>query len=249
MSAARSAPQVQVRRAAERFVTRTGWLHSAHSFSFGSHFDPANTSHGLLVVHNEDVVSAGAGFDTHRHADMEVVTWVLSGALAHEDSAGHRGVLTPGLAQRMTAGSGVQHSERNASGKATAEPVHFVQMWVLPDEPGGAPSYQQQDVAEELASGALVPVVSGLEHHATAAMSLGSSRAALLVTRLATGGTVQLPKAPYLHMFVSRGAATLEGTGILSEGDAARITASGGQRVTADAPAELLVWEMHAALG
>ncbi len=249
MSAARSAPRVAVHLAAERFVTRTEWLHSAHSFSFGSHFDPANTSHGLLVAHNEDVLSPGAGFDTHRHADMEVVTWVLSGALAHEDSAGHHGVLTPGLAQRMTAGSGVQHSERNASGNAAAEPVRFVQMWVVPDKPGGAPSYQQRDVVEELTSGALVPVVSGLAHHATAVMSLGSARAAFLVARLAAGGTVQLPEAPYLHVFVARGTATLEGTGILREGDAARITASGGQRVTADAPAELLVWEMHAALG
>jgi redox-sensitive bicupin YhaK (pirin superfamily) len=140
MSAARSAPQVAVHRAAERFVTRTDWLHSAHSFSFGSHFDPANTSHGLLVVHNEDIVSPGGGFDTHRHADMEIITWVLSGALAHEDSTGRRGVLTPGVVQRMSAGSGVQHSERNASGDAGGEPVHFVQMWVVPDEPGVSPA-------------------------------------------------------------------------------------------------------------
>lgn len=249
MSAARSAPQVEVRRAAERFVTSTDWVHSAHSFSFGPHFDPANTSHGVLVVHNDDVVSPGGGYDTHRHADTEVVTWVLSGALAHEDSAGHRGVLTPGVAQRMTAGSGVQHSERNASKDTDGEPVHFVQMWVVPDEPSATPSYQQQAVTDQLTSGILVPVVSGLSHHADAAVSLGSSRAAFLVARLEADASVRLPEAPYLHVFVARGAVTLEGTGILSAGDAARLTSSEGRRVTADAPAELLVWEMHGALG
>ncbi len=249
MSAARSAGQVEVRRAAERFVTRTEWLHSAHSFSFGSHFDPANTSHGLLVAHNDDVVSAGGGFDTHRHADMEIVTWVLSGALAHEDSAGHRGVLTPGVGQRMSAGSGVQHSERNASGEAGGEPVHFVQMWVVPDSLGGAPSYQQQAVTDQLTSGDLVPVVSGSGRHAEAALSLGSSRAAFLVARLQASTSIQVPEAPYLHLFVARGQVALEGTGILRAGDAARLTFSGGQRVSADAPAELLVWEMHTAHG
>lgn len=249
MSAARPAAQVDVRRAAGRFVTRTEWLHSAHSFSFGSHFDPANTSHGLLVAHNEDVVSAGGGFDTHRHVDMEIVTWVLSGALAHEDSAGHRHVLTPGVAQRMSAGSGVQHSERNASGDAGGEPVHFVQMWVVPDEPGAAPSYQQQAVDDQLASGGLVPVVSGSGGHAEAAVSLGSSRAAFLVARLHASASIQLPEAPYLHLFVARGQVALEGTGIMRVGDAARLTFSGGQRVSTEAPAELLVWEMQSAHG
>jgi len=249
MSAARSAPQVAVHRAAERFVTRTDWLHSAHSFSFGSHFDPANTSHGLLVVHNEDIVSPGGGFDTHRHADMEIITWVLSGALAHEDSTGRRGVLTPGVVQRMSAGSGVQHSERNASGDAGGEPVHFVQMWVVPDELGVSPGYQQRTVADQLVDGALVPVVSGLGHRTDAAVRLGSSRAAFLVARLGAGASVQLPDAPYVHLFVARGAVTMDGTGELSRGDAARLTSGGRPRVTADVPTELLVWEMYADLG
>lgn len=250
MSAPGSASAVDVRRAASRFVTRTDWLHSAHSFSFGSHFDPTNTSHGLLVVHNEDIVSAGGGFDTHRHADMEIVTWVLQGALAHEDSAGHRGVLPRGVAQCMSAGSGIQHSERNAAADAGhGQPVHFVQMWVVPDRAGGAPAYQHRSVDDELTGPDLVPVVSGLRAHADVAVRLRSSQAAFLVGRLEAQDSLALPEAPYLHLFVARGAVTLEGTGALSAGDAARMTASGGQRISATAPSELLVWEMHAALG
>ena len=250
MSAPGSPSAVDVRRATSRFVTRSDRLHSAHSFSFGSHFDPTNTSHGLLTVHNEDVVSAGGGFDTHRHAGMEIVSWVLQGALAHEDSAGHRGVLTPGVAQCMSAGSGIQHSERNAATDAGhGEPVHLVQMWVVPDQAGGAPTYQHRSVADELSGPDLVPVVSGLKAHADVAVRLRSSQAAFLVGRLEAQASLTLPEAPYLHLFVARGAITLEGAGALSAGDAARLTASGGQRVTATTPSELLVWQMHAALG
>ena len=117
---------VDVRRAAERFPTDLGWLDSKHSFSFGGHFDPDNVGHGLLIVSNDDVVAAGGGFGTHPHRDMEIVTWVLDGELEHRDSAGNEGVLYPGLAQRMSAGRGIFHSEMNHS---QTEPVHFVQMW------------------------------------------------------------------------------------------------------------------------
>jgi hypothetical protein len=240
---------VDVRRAADRFVTRTDWLESAHSFSFGPYFDPANTSHGALVVNNDDVVGPGGGFETHRHADMEIVTWVLSGSLAHEDSAGHRGVVTPGEAQRMSAGSGVLHSERNAAARSSQEPVHFVQMWVLPDEPGGPPAYQQRDVGAEVSGGALVPVVSGLPAHAETAVALGNSQSAFSVARLGKAGSVRLPEAPSVHAFLARGAVDVEGIGALAAGDAVRLTRSGGQRVTATAAAELLVWEMHGRTG
>ncbi len=124
---------MEIRRAADRAVTRTSWLQSRHSFSFADHYDPDNTHHGLLLVNNDDLVQPAAGFDTHPHRDMEIVTWVLQGALAHQDSTGNRGVIYPGLAQRMSAGSGILHSEKNES---VTEPVHFVQMWVIPDEAG-----------------------------------------------------------------------------------------------------------------
>ena len=115
----------EIRRAADRAVTTTSWLNSRHSFSFGDHYDPANTHHGVLVVNNDDEVGPSAGFDTHPHRDMEIITWVLDGSLAHRDSAGNQGVIYPGLAQRMSAGSGILHSEKNDS---ATHPVHFVQM-------------------------------------------------------------------------------------------------------------------------
>ena len=251
MSTGPPTPRVDVRRAADRFVTAPGWLHSRHSFSFGHHYDPGNTHHGLLVVHNEDVVLPGTGFDIHPHRDMEIVTWVLEGSLVHEDSTGHHGVIHPGLAQRMSAGRGIVHSERNDSwrlgGEPHQEPVHFVQMWVLPDESGADPGYQQREVDADLRGGALVPVASGMSRHdGAAAIRIGNRHAAMHAARLASGESVELPDAPFVHLFVARGAATLEGAGPLAAGDAVRLTAAGGRRLDATGPAEVLVWEMHA---
>ena len=242
-------PTVDVRRATDRFHTRIPWLDSHHSFSFGGHYDPANTHHGLLLVHNDDVVAPGTGFDTHPHRDVEIVTWVLRGSLVHQDSTGHAGVIYPGLAQRMSAGTGILHSEKNDSwrvqGDPHSDPAHFVQMWVLPDEAGIAPGYAQREIDAELLSGGLVPVVSG--RRGDGAIRIASS-ATLHAARLEPGRSVTLPEAPYLHLFVARGAVTLEGAGLLAEGDAVRLKATGGQRVTAREPAEILVWEMHATI-
>jgi redox-sensitive bicupin YhaK (pirin superfamily) len=150
-----SAPVVDIRRAADRAATKISWLDSKHSFSFGHQYDPANTHHGLLLVNNDDIVKPGTGFETHPHRDMEIVTWVLRGSLVHQDSTGNSGVIYPGLAQRMSAGTGILHSEKNDAWRLTgseshsaigssperliAEPVHFVQMWVVPDEAGITP--------------------------------------------------------------------------------------------------------------
>ncbi|MDX6260092.1 MAG: quercetin 2,3-dioxygenase, partial [Kribbellaceae bacterium] len=121
---------VEIHRADDRFRTQSDWLDSRHSFSFGPYYDPANVGFGLLMVHNDEVVAPGTGFDTHPHQDVEIVTWVLRGALLHQDSEGHSGLIYPGLVQRMSAGTGIQHSERNDA----EEPVHYVQMWVRPGE-------------------------------------------------------------------------------------------------------------------
>ena len=147
-----------VRRTDDRAATRIDWLDSKHSFSFGGHYDPANTHFGLLLVSNDDVVAPGSGFETHPHRDMEIVTWVLDGALVHQDSTGHNGVIYPGLAQRMSAGRGILHSEKNDAWRVDGrdphtDPVHFVQMWVLPDEGGIEPGYEQLDIGAELARG------------------------------------------------------------------------------------------------
>jgi hypothetical protein len=247
-----TAPEVDVRRAADRFATRTRWLDSHHSFSFGGHYDPANTHHGLLLVNNDDVVAPGTGFDTHPHRDMEIVTWVLRGSLVHQDSTGHAGVIYPGLAQRMSAGTGILHSEKNDSwllqGDRHTHPVHFVQMWVVPDESGVTPGYAQREIDAELLSGALVPVASGRAEHGESAIRIANRYTTLHAARLEPGQVVTLPEAPFLHLFVARGAVTLEGAGPLDEGDAVRFTATGGQRVSARDASEILVWEMHATL-
>jgi redox-sensitive bicupin YhaK (pirin superfamily) len=247
-------PHIDVRRATDRSATRISWLDSKHSFSFGPHYDPANTHHGLLLVNNDDVVTPGAGFETHPHRDMEIVTWVLRGQLVHQDSEGHSGVIYPGLAQRMSAGRGILHSEKNDSWRLTGEtehrePVHFVQMWVVPDDNGIAPGYEQLEIDDELLRGGLVPVATGMPQHAdAAAIRIKNKYAGLHAARLQPGDSVELPDAPYLHLFVARGAVDLEGAGALGEGDAVRLTATGGNRVTAADAAEILVWEMHASL-
>jgi redox-sensitive bicupin YhaK (pirin superfamily) len=245
-------PTVDVRRAGRRLASRLSWLDSKHSFSLGTHQpDPTNTRHGLLLVNNEDRVQPGAGFETHPHQDMEIVTWVLQGSLVHQDSSGHSGVIYPGLAQRMSAGTGILHSEKNDSHRSTGEgptdPVHFIQMWVLPDEAGVTPGYEQLEIDGELLAGRLVTVASGMaKHHDASAIRIQNRHAALYAARLRPGQHVILPEAPYLHLFVAHGSVDLEGTGGLGEGDAARFTATGGHRITATEPAEILVWEMHA---
>ena len=246
---------ITVRQAEDRFETRTDWLESRHSFSFGRHYDAANTHFGLLLVNNDDVVDPGTGFETHPHRDMEIVTWVLRGALVHQDSTGHSGVIYPGLAQRMSAGRGILHSEKNDSWRLTGEPEHrqavrFVQMWVRPDEAGADPGYEQLEIGDELLRGGLVPVASGRPGlRDAAAIRIRQRDATLHAARLAPGAGVPLPAAAFVHLYVPQGAVTLEGAGVLGEGAAARIEHAEGQRVTAGpAGAEILVWEMHSAI-
>ena len=253
MSTVNLSRAVDVRRAEDRYTSRFDWLDSKHSFSFGRHFDKNNTHHGLLLVNNDDVVDAGTGFDTHPHRDMEIVTWVLEGSLVHQDSTGHNGIIYPGLAQRMSAGSGILHSEKNDSwrlaGETHREPVHFIQMWVVPDEESITPGYEQLEIDHELLAGGLVPVASGMDKHdGDSAIRIKNKNAALHAARLQPGQSIELPEAPFLHLFVARGSVALEGAGPLAAGDAVRFTATGGQRVTATEPAEVLVWEMHAAI-
>jgi redox-sensitive bicupin YhaK (pirin superfamily) len=233
-----SEPAIDVRRAGERFHTDLGWLDSWHSFSFSGHYDPDNTHHGLLLVSNDDRVAPGGGFPPHSHRDMEIVTWVLEGRLEHGDTLGNHDVIAPGLAQRMSAGRGIQHSEMNAS---RTEPVHFVQMWVPPDTEGLDAGYEQIDVSEQLGAGGLFPIASGTGHDG--AVRIHQRGAVLWGGRLSAGAADEVPASPHGHLFVARGSVTLEPDVELAEGDAVRLTDAGSRQVVAgDEGVELLIW-------
>lgn len=228
---------IDIRRATERFHTRIDWLDSWHSFSFGNHYDPKNVNHGLLLVHNDDRVTAGSGFPNHSHRDMEIVTWVLEGELRHRDSQGNDAVIYPGLAQRMSAGTGITHSEFNASNH---EPVHFLQMWVPPDVQNVLPGYQEVDVKEQLATGGLVKVAGGGDD---AALHLHQAGAELWIAQAPAAATLVVPEAPHVHVFVAGGDATLDATEALATGDAARLTDAGTRRLEVGADgAEIVIW-------
>jgi len=245
-------PMIEIRRADGRFETRTDWLSSRSSFSFGRHYDPDNVGFGPLVVHNHELVGPGTGFDSHPHADAEIVSWVLSGGLVHQDSQGHSGIVYPGLAQRMSAGSGILHSERNDAYRATdgwrIEPdrvvaaANYVQMWILPDESGLESSYGQREVSPDDLAQDWLPVASG--SHPDASITINSARSTLWTTIMKPGPSRTLPAAgPRVHLYVARGAITIEEVGGLVQGDAVRITGAEPLLITATTDAELLAWE------
>jgi redox-sensitive bicupin YhaK (pirin superfamily) len=229
---------IDVRRADTRARTQLDWLDSRHCFSFGQHHDPSNTHHGLLLVSNDDRVRAGTGFGTHAHRDMEIVTWVLEGRLVHDDSEGNHGELYPGLAQRMSAGTGIRHSEQNPS---PVEDVHFIQMWVPPDTDGITPGYEQRDINAELDKGGLRAIASGQGH--AGAITLHQRDAVLWGGRLPAGEQVSVPDGRHGHVFVATGGVDLEGAGPLAAGDAARLVDAGTPALTSAADGtEVLIW-------
>ncbi len=237
---------LQVSRAGTRFRSTAPGVESRHVFSFGEHYDPARVGHGPLMVCNDETLLTGHGFDDHPHADAEILTWVLSGSLVHTDSRGHSGVVVPGLASRMSAGSGIVHAERNDAYRTdpsrAPEPVHFVQMWLRPDEAGVPPSYGQGEVDRAELARSWVPVASGT--HADAAVTLGTAGSTLWVTVLSAGATRILPAAPLAHLYVARGAADLEGAGRLEAGDSVRLTGEAPAALTGLVETEVLVWTL-----
>jgi redox-sensitive bicupin YhaK (pirin superfamily) len=231
---------IEVRRAADRQESRADGIVSWHSFAFGPHYDPANTRFGELVAHNDDALAPGAGFPEHPHRDLEIVTWVVSGALQHADSTGGSAILHPGVVGRLSTGAGVRHSETNASSGET----RYVQMWLLPDAEG-LPSYATADLSAALEGGGFVAVASGSQ---SSAITIRCN-ATLFVARLPAGATAAIPASALLHVFVARGSVTVsvddEEVQLLS-GDAARLTGALDVRVESTADAEVLAWVMDA---
>lgn len=227
---------VEIRRASATFVDRERGRLTRHGFSFGPHYDPENVSFGPMVCHDDHLLSGGLGFPDHPHADLEIVTWVLRGALTHADSSGHAATITPGTVQVLSAGGGVVHAETAAP---DAGPTRFVQVWLTPDERGGPSSYATADV--DLPDGELVCVASGRDD--TAPVRLGTAAATFWVARLPAGATLAVPDAPRGHVYVASGALARSSLAQpLAEGDAFRITDTPGVEVTAAVPTELLVW-------
>jgi quercetin 2,3-dioxygenase len=244
-------PNIELRRAEQRFLTRAAGAETYHSFSFGDHYDPRNVSFARLMVNNDDLVRVGAGYPDHPHRDAEIVTWVLSGSLVHEDSHGKSGLIYPGLAQRMSAGSGIVHAERNDAYRIDptrpAEPVHFIQMWIKPDEPDSQPSYQQRELPLGDLVSDWVPIASG--RHPDAMVSLGAAGSTLWVSVLPAGTSREVPPGDLLHVYLARGVVDVETIGRLEQGDSLRLSGSAQLRLSAREEAELLVWDMALELG
>jgi len=218
---------LSIKPATERGRTKIDWLDSRHTFSFGEYYDPANLGFRVLRVINDDRVAAGGGFPTHGHSDMEILSYVLSGALEHKDSLGTGSVIRPGDVQRMTAGTGVRHSEKNASG---SEPVHFLQIWILPARRGLAPGYEQKHYPEAERRGRLRLVASsdGRDGSITIHQDVRLF-AGLLDPGQRAEHALQAGRAAYLH--VARGAVELDGR-TLREGDGAALIAPQAQTLT-----------------
>ncbi len=229
---------ISIRKAEDRGVSRTGWLDSKHSFSFAHYYDPRHMGFGPLRVINEDRVAPGAGFPRHPHDNMEIISYVLEGALEHKDSLGTGSVIRAGEVQRMSAGTGIEHSEFNHS---KTEPVHFLQIWIKPEAYGIKPGYEQKSFGRPGESGfALIASRDGREGsltiHQDAAVRLG---------RMSKGDELSRPleKGRLGWLQVTRGSIVLGGQ-VLNAGDGAAIKDEARIGVQAPADAEFLLFDM-----
>jgi len=230
---------ITVRKSSDRGHFDFGWLDTHHTFSFGEYFDPGQTGFRSLRVLNEDRVAPGRGFGAHPHRDMEIITYVLDGAVEHADNTGSRGVIRPGIVQRMSAGSGIVHSERNESAK---DPVHFLQVWITPDRAGVPARYEDRLFPLEQRRNRLALLISpdGADG------SLDIHQDAKLFSGLLDAGTqVDHSIAPGRHAWiqVARGQVTLNGV-TLAQGDGAAVSHETGLAIEAISDAEVLVFDL-----
>jgi len=230
---------IAVRKAARRGQTRFDWLDSRHSFSFGHYFDPENVQFGALRVINDDWISGGGGFPPHSHRDMEIVTYMVTGTLAHEDSTGGRETIGPGEVQRMTAGTGITHSEFNAS---DTEPVRLLQIWLLPAEKGLKPGYEQTRFSPADKAGKLLAIASGRGKKGALRIHQDAD---IYASVLAAGDRLSHALAPGRQAWVQvvTGGLALNGLD-LAEGDGAAITNETALDFAAAEGAEFLLFEL-----
>ena len=230
---------IALRPSAERMRTRIGWLDSRHTFSFGEHHDPRHMGYRSLRVINEDRVAPAQGFPTHPHRDMEIVSYVLEGSLSHQDSMGTGSVIRPGDLQRMSAGTGVRHSEFNTS---ELEPVHFLQIWILPERSGIEPSYEQRafPLADRVGRLTLLASRDGRDGSVVVHQDV-----ALWSAALAPQGGVVHPVKAGRHVWtqVARGAVTLNGVALVA-GDGAAIDEEAAVEIVAAADSEVLLFDL-----
>jgi hypothetical protein len=230
---------IRIREAAARGKARFDWLDSRHTFSFGDYYDPAHMGFGPLRVINEDRVVPGAGFGTHGHQNMEIITYVLEGALEHKDSIGSGSLIRPGDVQKMSAGSGIQHSEFNGS---KSEPVHFLQIWIQPDRSNIKPSYAQQNFPRAQCQGRLRLVVS--PDGADGSLPIAQD-ARMYTSLLAPGERLEhaLAAGRRAWLQVARGAVALNGIEVAA-GDGAAIEAESVLVIEGKQAAELLLFDL-----
>jgi redox-sensitive bicupin YhaK (pirin superfamily) len=228
-----------LRKAAERGHTTIGWLDSWHTFAFGEYWDQDHVQFRALRVINDDRIAAGMGFGTHGHRDMEIVTWVLSGALEHKDSLGNGDVLRPGIAQRMSAGTGIRHSEFNPS---PTEPVRLLQIWIEPDRAGTPASYDQKEfpVAERRDRWRRIVDNQGTD----GALKMGAD-AAVFATLLSPGATVTHALTPGRHAWLQVASGRVRvGDRVLVEGDGLAVSEEAALTVAAEEESELLLFDL-----
>lgn len=230
---------IRVRHAGERGHFDHGWLDTYHTFSFAGYYDPAQMGFRVLRVINEDSVRPGHGFPTHPHRDMEILTYIVAGALEHKDSMGNGSIIRPGDAQRMSAGTGVLHSEFNPSRE---EAVHFLQIWLLPERKGIKPSYEQKSFAAEARRGRLCLLAS---HDAREGSIHIQQSVDLYASILDAGGAVEHNLGVDRHAWVQvvKGSVTLNGTD-LSAGDGAAVSGDRRLSLRAPDPAEFLLFDL-----
>jgi redox-sensitive bicupin YhaK (pirin superfamily) len=229
----------QIIKSKDRYFADHGWLQTHWHFSFSDYHDPNNVNWGALRVFNDDVVQPGGGFDMHPHRDMEIITYVLSGELEHQDHLGNRGVVKPGEVQVMSAGRGIVHAERNPS---PSTPVHLLQIWIMPKARGIQPRWEQKQFSVEERSGKLLPVVSSGNLAGTLAIN---QDATVFVSKLASGQSATHATSPERHsyLFLISGEAKVNGRP-LAAGDQARLTDETKLEITADGDAELILLDV-----